>query len=212
MFPTAKELGSAVWLAIVAYAYHTFNNVKLSDERTKARKTNYLHNRYNSYKRSYGKIIEKIAESKRQEALIYAVLIVEAFNRPKLFRLIENLLFYIGSARTLGIMQVTTNRYITDEESVYLGAEKIVKDHIKAELIVKSRRYPGGSWAIRREVLKLYNPDKEYIHEVDGLYDEIINQFYPDEKIDWDAEIEALAEEKSENRKTKDTSKTDTIT
>ncbi|WP_226877057.1 hypothetical protein [Microbulbifer hainanensis] len=190
LFPTAKELGSAVWLAIVAYTYHTFNSVKLSDERTKARKANYLQDRYVTYENLYGEIIEGIAETKRQEALIYAVLIVEAFNRPKLYRLIENLLFYFGFAKTLGIMQVTTERYINDEESVRLGATKIVEDHLQAKLKVEARRYPGGSWAIRREVLELYNPDGEYIREVDGLYDEIVSQFYPEEKTDWEAEIE----------------------
>lgn len=192
LFPTAKELGSAVWLAVVVYIYHTFNSVKLSDERTKARKASYLLDRYATYKRLYGEIIEGIAETKRQEALIYAVLIVEAFNRPKLYRLIENIFFYFGYAKTLGVMQVTTEKYINDEESVRLGATKIVRDHIQAKLKVEARRYSGGSWAIRREVLELYNPDGDYIREVDGLYDEIVDKFYPTEKTDWNAEIEGL--------------------
>ncbi|WP_198040130.1 hypothetical protein [Microbulbifer agarilyticus] len=191
LFPTAKELGSAVWLAIVAYAYHTFNSVKLSDGRTKARKMNYLQKRYKIYRRTYGEIIEEIAETKRQEALIYAILIVEAFNRPKLYRLVENILFYFGLAKTLGVMQVTTEKFITDYESVRLGAQKIVGDHLKAKLIVDGRRYPGGQWAVRREVIELYNPDSDYISEVDGLYEEILDQFYPEEKTDWYAEMEA---------------------
>jgi hypothetical protein len=192
LFPTAKELGSAVWLAIVAYVYHTFNSVKLSDERTKARKANYLRDRYATYKSLYGEIIEGIAETKRQEALIYAVLIIEAFNRPKLYRLIENVLFWFGFAKTLGIMQVTTEKYIDDEESVRLGATKIVKDHLQAKLKVEARSYSRGSWAIRAEVLELYNPDGEYIREVDGLYDEIVSQFYPEEKTDWEADTAEL--------------------
>lgn len=192
LFPTAKELGSAIWLAIVAYAYHTFNNVKLSSERTKARKARYLRNRYRTYQQAYGSIIEEIAETKRQEALIYAVLIVETFNRPKLYRLVENVLFYFGLAKTLGVMQVTTEIYINDEESVRLGAKKIVEDHITAKRKIEARRYPSGSWALRRHVLELYNPDGEYIREVDGLYDEIVEQFYPEERTDWDAEIEEI--------------------
>lgn len=184
LFPTAKELGSAVWLAIVAYAYYTFNNVKLSDERTKARKANYLENRYLKYKSIYGSIIEGTAETKRQEALIYAVLIYEAFNRPKAYRIIENVLFRIGLAKTLGIMQVTTSSFIDDEGSVRLGAKKIVSDHLKAKLKVEARPYGGGSWSIRREVLELYNPDREYISEVDRIYDEIMTRYYPEDKED----------------------------
>lgn len=211
LFPTAKELGSAVWLAIVAYAYKTFNSVKLSDERTKIRKANYLNDRYSTYKSLYGELIEGIAETKRQEVLIYAVLIFEAFNRPKLYRLIENVLFYFGFAKTLGIMQVTTERYIDDRESVRLGATKIVKDHLQAKLKVEARAHPGGSWAVRREVLELYNPDGEYIREVDGLYDEIVNKFYPEEKTDWESELVELnrpneAEEESNNSSQQDAS------
>jgi len=184
LFPTADELGSAVWLAIVAYAYKTFNSVKLSDERTKARKENYLKDRYNAYKTTYGAVIEGIAETKEQEALIYAVLIVEAFNRPRLYRLVENILFFFGLAKTLGVMQVTTDHFITDKESVRLGAEKIVRDYLQAKLKVEALPYQGGSWAIRRKVIELYNPDGEYIHEVHGLYQEIKSQYYPNEKDD----------------------------
>ncbi|MEQ8185835.1 hypothetical protein [Marinobacter salarius] len=189
LFPTAKELGSAVWLAIVAYAYYTFNNVKLSDERTKARKANYLNNRYSKYRSIYGAIIEEKSETKQQEALIYAVLIYEAFNRPKVYRIMENIIFRIGLAKTLGIMQVTTSNFIDDEESVRLGATKIVSDHLKAKLKVEARPYGGGSWAIRREVLELYNPDREYISEVDRIYDEIMTKYYPGDKEDFHAEM-----------------------
>jgi hypothetical protein len=192
LFPDTKEIGSAVWLAIIVYVYHTCNNVKLSTQRTKARKENYLQVRYQSYYSLYGKIIEEIAESKCQECLIYAVLIHEAFNRPKIYRLIENALFYLGLAKTLGIMQVTTKTFINDEESVRLGAKKIVNDHLQAKLKVESSKYPGGSWAIRRKVLESYNPDSEYINEVTRLYDQIVDLFYPEERTDWEAEIETL--------------------
>ena len=195
LFPTAKELGSAVWLAIVVYIYHTFNNVKLSDQRTIARKARYLDNRYSRYKSKFGDVIESIAETRRQEALVYAVLITEAFNRPKLYRLVESFLFHLGMAKTLGIMQVTTNIYIDDRMSVELGAKKIVDDHLKAKLTVEQSRFSGGSWAIRREVLQLYNPDSEYIREVDALYEEIIEKYYPDEKTDWEEEVGIMRRE-----------------
>lgn len=178
LFPTTDELGSAIWLAIAAYVYKTFNSVKLSDERTKVRKSNYLHERYKTYKNKYGTIIAEITDDKEQEALIFAVLIVETFNRPKIYRLIENILFFFGFAKTLGVMQVTTSEFITDEESVKLGAKKIVNDFIHAQLKIESHPYSRGEWAIRREVIELYNPDIEYILEVDGLYNEIHKTFY----------------------------------
>lgn len=186
LFPSADELGSAVWLAIIAYIYHTFNSVKLSDERTRARKATYLNDRYTKYKTAYGKIIENIARTKQQEALIYAVLITEAFNRPKIYRLIENILFHFGFAKTLGIMQVTTEKYINDKKSVLVGATKIINDYEQAELKKKEEKAEDGEeeteyysfWQIRRETIKQYNPDNDYIREVDDLYEAIFNRYY----------------------------------
>lgn len=175
LFPTADELGSAVWLAIIAYMYHTFNRVKFSDERTRTRKANYLNNRYRKYKSTYGKTIENIAGTKHLEALIYAVLITEAFNRPKAYRLIENLLFHFGFAKTLGVMQVTTEKYINDRESVQLGATKIVNDFKE----INAKTHDDVFWTILRETIKQYNHDDEYIQEVDDLYEEIVNKYYP---------------------------------
>jgi len=186
LFPTADELGSAVWLAIIAYIYHTFNSVKFSNERTRIRKANYLDNRYKKYKNAYGRMIESIAGTKQLEALIYAVLITEAFNRPKAYRLIENLLFHFGFAKTLGVMQVTTEKYINDRESVQVGATKIVNDYEKAQLKIKKEAEEEAVegehvnfWLIRRETIKQYNHDNDYIQEVDDLYDEILDKYYP---------------------------------
>lgn len=190
LFPTADELGSAVWLAIIAYIYHTFNSIKFSNERTKTRKANYLDNRYKKYKNAYGEIIKNIARTEQLEALIYAILITEAFNRPKAYRLIENLLFYFGFAKTLGVMQVTTEKYINDRESVQVGATKIVNDYEKAQLMIKEAKAKEGEgegegegehinvWLTRRETIKQYNHDYDYIQEVDDLYYEILNRYY----------------------------------
>lgn len=183
--PTKKELSSALWLAILAYIYHTFNSIRLSDEKAKQRKINYIKNRYYRYKKLYDDIIYSIAQNKQQEALIYTILIYEAFNRPKIFRLIENLLFKVGVSKTLGIMQVTTDQKISDRESVKLGAEKIVKDHLRAQTDTTSGISMYPLWRIRKEVIALYNRDDDYVNEVNLLYDEIVKQFYNEYKDDW---------------------------
>ncbi len=179
LFPSQEKLGSAIWLAIIAFLYQTFNNIKLSDIQTKARKKNYLTNRYVKYKKFYGSIIEKTVETKQQDCMVYSVLIYEAFNRPKVYRYIENVLFRIGLAKTLGIMQVTTNILISDEESVLIGARKIVNDYQEANN-AKDLNKHHGEWWIRREVLKQYNPDNDYIREVNELYDQLVELYYPE--------------------------------
>ena len=196
-FPTNEDLGNALWLGVLAFVYQTFNRVKLSNENTKKRKRNYITHRFNFYKSIYGDVIEGITSDKRQQCLIYTILLYEAFNRPKVYRWIERILFRAGIAKTLGVMQVTTDRIISDEESVRLGAQKIVDDHLKAQIIVKEKKADFGMrsyWPIRNEVIALYNRDDDYVHEVNRLYEAIVELFYPDFKDDWRVELEAYME------------------
>lgn len=182
LFPSPKELGNAIWLGIAAYLYHTANSVRFSGERAKSRKRSYLVNRFEYYRERYGTIIEEIAETKQQGILIYAVLIYETFNRPRLYRLIENLLFHAGLAKTLGPMQVTTDVFISDEDSVRLGARKIVNDHQAALFKLEEEESKPYSWSVRRAVLSLYNRDDDYVREVEGIYEQLIEAFLPEEK------------------------------
>lgn len=187
LFPSSDELGSAVWLAIVAYVYQTFNKVRLSDERTRTRKASYLEDRFSKFRKCYGTTISDIALTKTQEVLIYAVLINEDFNRPKIYRFIENLLFHLGWAKTLGVMQVTTTTFIDDEQSVKLGASKIVADHDVAAQLLAEHPLADHPWAVRRKVLELYNPDSEYVSEVDGIFQQLVETYFPEvnEDMDW---------------------------
>lgn len=192
-FPTNEDLGNALWLGVLAFIYQTFNRVKLSSENTKKRKRNYVTHRYNHYRSIFGEIIEEVTADKRQECLIYTILLYEAFNRPKVYRRVENVLFRAGLAKTLGIMQVTTDRVISDEESVRLGAQKIVDDHLKAQIIINDKKahYSSRSyWSIRNEVIALYNRDDDYVHEVNSLYEVMVELFYPEYKDDWRVELE----------------------
>ena len=117
-----------------------------------------------------------------------AVLIYEAFNRPRLYRLIENFLFHFGLAKTLGIMQVTTNVPISDRESVILGSRKIINEHQAALFSLEAKKETPYSWAIRKEVIACYNRDQSYVDEVVGIYEQLIEMFAPEEKDDAEAE------------------------
>ncbi len=187
-FPEPKDIGNALWLGVIGFVYHTFNSVRITDVKTKRRKENYLIGVYNHYSKIYGSTIESIVKDKEQEALVYAVLIYENFNRPKAYRLIENILFFFGLAKTLGIMQVTTDRYINDLESVILGAEKIVSDY---ELAQTTHESQYGNWGVRRIALKAYNPDDDYIFEVQQIYTDVYSNFY---RVDEDQPEELSSE------------------
>lgn len=178
-FPEPKDIGNALWLGVAAFIYHTCNSVRLSDVNIHKRKNNYLKKSYEKYKYLYGEIISRTAECENQESLIYAVLIYESFNRPKLYRLIENILFFLGFAKTLGVMQVTTDKYIDDFQSVELGSERIINSFRIAQ---KHPSATHGCWVVRNLILRDYNPDNDYIDEV-IMIDEIIKKEFYDHLI-----------------------------
>jgi hypothetical protein len=129
-------------------------------------------------------------------------MILETFNRPKAYRLIERVLFPIGWVKSLGIMQVRATENISDLESVNLGAAKIISDHAKALAELKIRleedRLRGRQdiiWKVSdleegkarylehrviHETLVKYNYSGDYAREIEELHEIILKEFYPD--------------------------------
>jgi len=190
LFPSREDLGSVLWLAILAFLYATFNKVNLPHKRTLQRKKRYLENRFAKFHSQYQKIIDDIVESQEQEVLAYAILIYENFNRPKIYRLIERLAFGLGIVKTLGVMQVESDKRISDEESVRLGCKKIVNDYkISERKIDEESRALGWnrhrSYRIRQEVIAMYNRDDSYVSEIDQILRNLAAEHYPQLQEQW---------------------------
>lgn len=129
ILPDGKGLIDQMWILIIAFLYTLFNRIKIGEYRTIKRKDNYIRSRYSKFKDKYGNIISPCFNNELYEAIVYAIMIYEDFNRPCLIRKIEDLRFFITrKPHTLGIMQITTNRYINNEESVRLAIRKIARD------------------------------------------------------------------------------------
>ncbi|RYD96128.1 MAG: hypothetical protein EOP54_14485 [Sphingobacteriales bacterium] len=138
-----------------------------------------MKSRYNYYNKLYGKLITNITKNEILEAITFAIIIYEDFNRPKLARIIENIKFRLTNRpHTLGVMQVTTSKLLTDLESVSLGTTKIV-DAYKMYLqkpIEKNQDY--YEWSTISEIISEYNTGKSYSNEVTELTLEIKEEFY----------------------------------
>ena len=89
-------------------------------------------------------------------------MIYENYNRPAVVRIFEYAKFLITGYATLGVMQVWTGTFITNEESVIKGY-KIIKDayklHEKLQLEDKLQK-----------IIFLYNKDNKYVEEVMYIY------------------------------------------
>ena len=191
LLPNLETISNELWLVIAGFLYFLFNKIRWSNRGTEERKLAYLLCRYALYRKRYGGIIREHTQNMRLEALVYAVIIIEAFNRPKLHRMFERALFTIGLAKSLGIMQVRTDKPISDERSVELGAAKLMANYREAfagsrleeHLKLYGLSQPEGQPSyLEREVihqtLVKYNYSGDYARETEDLYDIILSRFY----------------------------------
>ena len=195
-FPATAELGGALWLGIAAFLYATFNTVSKPGQATHRRKSAYLDSRFAWAESKFDAVIRTVAESSELQALCYSVLIYEDFNRTRLHRFLERALFKIGRARTLGVMQVRTDRPISDEESVELGCKKLVRAYREELVRLQSdsdsweSMFNGSRNAVRAAAAD-YNRDDTYVHEVMAMFAVVVERHYPDVAEQYDKERKA---------------------
>lgn len=193
ILPDFETVSNELWIIILIFLFHTLNKIRISSDNTVKRKQNYLESRYKHFKNKYSEIINKKVNNEKLKSIIYGLIIYEDFNRPKAARIVENISFRLTKKKhSLGLMQVQTNNYINDLESVKLGVEKVNKayqkalkknklDNLKKEDFNSHRGY-SYEWEIQHSILKDYNPDASYIHEVSELSDNIFEKFFNDSK------------------------------
>jgi hypothetical protein len=178
ILPDFTTIANELWIIILVFIFQITNNVKLSEDGTLKRKEVYLKSRYNYFKKLYGKIIKENTKNDVLETISYAIIIYEDFNRPKLARYIENIRFRLTKKpHTLGVMQVSTNKLLTDKESIILGTKKIVNAH-KDYLTKPEDGYGYNEWSAIRQIISDYNTGNSYNYEVIDLAQTIKQEFY----------------------------------
>jgi hypothetical protein len=176
ILPDFSTISNELWIIIVIFLYELFNKISFSDERSRKRKRNYLDNRYHLYRNKFQTTISPITNNDQIESLIYSIMLYEAFNRPKAYRIVEAICFWFGISKTLGIMQVKTDKYISDKESVRLGAQKVVADLLTI-LSEKGDKYLT-EWDVQRSIINKYNGGRRYLSEIEDLNGLVLRFFY----------------------------------
>lgn len=90
-------------------------------------------------------------------------MIYENYNRPPLVRLIEYIKFFISGTASLGIMQITSEKFINNNESVKLGYKMIRDTYYSINKKVKLEKR-------LKKVIFMYNKSNKYIEEVLSIY------------------------------------------
>lgn len=198
--PTKQEITTAFWFAVIGFLYKLINN--LSYSRIKDRESDYILHTYGILEKKYGDLITnninnkiasfpfenyqmvdseiKIYISDKLHSLIYSILIYENFNRHILHRIVEKLLFWTKRIKSTGIMQVKSEKYLTDEESISRGSDLLISKYFEVFEAVYSKEkdcLPGCFYTSRRESIKFYNPDKDYINEVESIHTNLESKY-----------------------------------
>jgi hypothetical protein len=181
LLPDFNTISNELWIIILIFLFHLANNVRAPNGGTIKRKNNYVLKMIATLEKKYGTVIEQL-ENDQLKSLIYAILIIENFNRPKVARWIEYLRFFITrSPHTLGIMQYYTTKYITDLRSIELGISKILskyEDSIIAYGKDDKERY-FGDWQIKDDLAGAYNTGTEYKSDINEMWNKVLELKYP---------------------------------
>ncbi|MEG1313313.1 MAG: hypothetical protein RSD40_03265 [Bacilli bacterium] len=174
LLPDFSNIKDEVWLLIIIFIYQLGNGFeeKYPDsalsEPTRAylpdlkqRKKRYILRKYSLYKKKYIKILNDITIGNKELNIVFiSIIIFENFNRPQLIRWLENLLAAITKKEiTQGIMQVYSNKYITDVESIKIGSKRLYNEFIKFEAA-------NDKYKIFGKVIKKQCPDRKYIRQI----------------------------------------------
>lgn len=185
ILPDPKDLLNQLWLLIIIFLYNILNKMEFGRDRTIRRKESYLSRQYTVFNTKYGSLVHSKCQNEFLEAVVFAIMIYENFNRPRAVRWIEYARFFLTKKEhTLGIMQVKSRKFINDRESILLAIDYI-KDTIKATDMSSyedfvdydwlagtiADRYNGKSLGYDNEVL-------EILHFITGNHFEHVNEDY----------------------------------
>ena len=133
IFPTASEWRMGIWFLIILFLYKTLNGVvtfklEKQEQLNFKMKEEMIIVRYAKLKNSYSHLIK--SKNKDFNSLIYAIMIFKDYHRSNFLRSIDKIRFrFTGKTMKMGIMQVETNKEISDEDSIKI----VIKDLNKIE-------------------------------------------------------------------------------
>ena len=177
ILPGKEALRDQLWILIAIFVYQVVNGLQINRTGTEDRKRRYALRKYHEFVKKYSGVVDAYCEHVVDADLLYAIMIVENYNRPPLVRMVENLKFRISHKRmSLGIMQVQTDKMIDDKESIKQAADIIVK--LREEYIGDKNRIeigtPGTLCGYIEFVARKYNGgDWDYVNEVREIFETI---------------------------------------
>lgn len=165
------ELKEELWFAIILIVYsfvkHILDNkVKQNDVLTRHQLQKYIINKFEILYKRFQSITNISLEDRHAWLIIYAIMIFENFNRGNAFRRFEKLKLKTVGHATVGIMQISSDKNLSDEESI-LQAYDYILGYGKKNEIDFLYEIPS---LLLNNLLLAYNSDDNYASSVTYIY------------------------------------------
>lgn len=167
ILPNIEMVKTIIWFIILIYLYNLVNELIKINNKDKVynalQDKNYIISSYAKYKLKYSEILS--CYDKEIKELVLAILIYEDYNTPKLKRSLDNFMFgRVKKVSRLGIMQVETKTFITDEESIRFVSNALEKKY-------EGIKVKGANTV--KQILKEYLNDFNKYKTVNSIYESI---------------------------------------
>ena len=167
LFPPISEIRNEIWLAILLLVYKFLEMfleqvVHQRNIVTEQMMKKYIAKQFDKFYGKYSECVEINYDNRLLCILLYAIMIFENFNRVRIVRWLERIKIMMGRTATTGIMQVKSDKYLSDEESIQLAYKIIESDIAGEDQLITDERIRSYAWQ--------YNPSDDYAQSVEFIY------------------------------------------
>lgn len=167
IFLPISELRNEIWLAVLVIIYKFIEMfvdqvVHQKDVVTEQMMKKYVAKQFDRFYGKYSDCVEINYDNRLLCILLYAIMIFENFNRVKVIRGLERIKIWMGKTATTGIMQVKSDKYLSDEESIKLAYKMIESDIVGEDQLIADEQIQSYAWQ--------YNPSDDYAQSVAFIY------------------------------------------
>jgi len=123
VFISVEELKEELWIAIFVVLYQFAKQLldkKVTQDSVlkKGKLSRYISNRFNKFFTKYNGLMDITAKTRDMYIFLYAIMIFEDYNRGPICRFFERIKVRLGNSATVGIMQIKSDKPLSDEESI----------------------------------------------------------------------------------------------
>lgn len=143
-FININEFKNFIWALIIIYLYNILKKDQIKDRKMASdsydkRYEEYVVLNYARFKNKYGYLIKNKNKNKNVLNVLYSFMIFENYYHSDYKRLLVKLTNKFTNSNVSGLMQVESNHFLTDEESIIIVKDKLVLKYNKIKKLADDK-------------------------------------------------------------------------